>query len=266
VNVINSSTDVVDRYGLAASDAPPTAVKTDHAEYTYISTSVTPCRKLDRVTRDASQCVQECLARKSITSCAGVQVVRAKNPAGLLLFTPNLPFVPYRNNVTAAAIGNGNTDISARLDRCMILNVHDRTMSGCDAPPPLNCNPDTLALADDDYVCFGVVPLRNQNNQVEEDYRISLERQSENTHCAAAFSPGPRPASVLTQRFLSYCFFVFPPLFVSPQLRIPSSIPPSSKCSLPVVSSTSSIRLTSRRTGLRVTRASIAPSIPPSVN
>jgi hypothetical protein len=205
-------------------------------------------------------------------------VVRAKNPAGLLPFTPNIPFCPFRNNVTAAAIGNGNTDISARLDRCMILNVHDRTMSGCDAPPPLNCNPDTLALADDDYVCFGVVPLRNQNNQVEEDYRISLERQSgEKTkkhYCTAdASSPGRRvhtscfAASVLTHNaFLSYCFFVFPPLFVSPQLRIPSSIPPSSKCSPPVVSSTSSNPLTSHRTGRRVTRASTAPSIPPSVN
>jgi hypothetical protein len=61
---------------------------------------------MDPVTRDASQCVADCLKRG--TSCTGVQIVRAQNPSNTLYALPNIPFTPWVYNATAQTLSGGN--------------------------------------------------------------------------------------------------------------------------------------------------------------
>ena len=49
-----------------------------------------------------------------------------------------------------------------------------------------------LTLAQDDVLCFGLKPMRNQDNQVEEDYRIAFEKDDPAWYstCLALVTPG----------------------------------------------------------------------------
>ena len=165
----------------------------DHCEYTYIGQSATQCIKMDPVKRDASQCVTDCL--KLGTSCTGVQIVRAQNPSNTLYAMPNIPFTPYRYNQTAQDLSGGNNVKAGLLDPCMIQDVQARTERGCTAPSLTSCSltgTKALTLGPNDFVCFGLRPLRNQDNQVEEDYRIAFEPQDPAFYstCLAVVPPG----------------------------------------------------------------------------
>ncbi len=68
-----AATPVVNRYGLVPTASSPkksVIVKLDHCEFTYVGSATTPCRKVDRATMDASQCIADC--QKG--SCSSVQV------------------------------------------------------------------------------------------------------------------------------------------------------------------------------------------------
>lgn len=76
VNIVSSTTPVLNRYGLNATAAAPSVIKQDHCEFTNIPSAQTLLRKLGP-NRDASQCIADC---KKNAWCTAVQVVRAFNP------------------------------------------------------------------------------------------------------------------------------------------------------------------------------------------
>lgn len=175
VNVMSGKVPVVNRYGLAASTTSSEVVKMDHCEYTYIGWIASSCRKIDPITRDASQCIQECQTRGA-SNCNAVQVVRYTVPSQAFQTVPNIPFTPYTYNATLIDAGGPNP--------CGQLSVADRVAQGCPETPvekrtywcdPRSGVPGGLSMKADDYMCFGLRPMRNQDNQVEEDYQIATE-------------------------------------------------------------------------------------------
>ena len=167
VNVRAGTTPVENRYGLPSSQAAPSVVKQDHCEFTYVTYAQTITRKLGP-SRSAQPCINDCIAR-GYAGCTAVQVVRAVNPPAALPYTVNWPLIPYIYNQTKIDSGEFNP--------CGMLSVHDRTTKGCTAAPSWNARPNMFSppLTSDDYICYGLIPARNQDNQVEEDYRIASE-------------------------------------------------------------------------------------------
>jgi hypothetical protein len=58
-----------------------------------------------------------------------------------------------------------------------LFSVEQRLAAGCNATTGYNLRPASFnpPLVASDYICFGVNPLRNQDNQVEEDYTIASD-------------------------------------------------------------------------------------------
>lgn len=79
----------------------------------------------------------------------------------------NIPWIPRVTNATLKEMGI--------YDPCDALTVHERTTRGCLQPPTNFANPSNFNFTKDDFVCFGVRPFRNQDNQVEEDWTIATE-------------------------------------------------------------------------------------------
>ena len=84
-----------------------------------------------------------------------------------LPYTVNIPWIPRVTNDTLKELGI--------YDPCDALTVHERTTRGCLQPPTNNAIPSKYNFTKDDFVCFGVRPSRNQDNQVEEDWTIATE-------------------------------------------------------------------------------------------
>jgi hypothetical protein len=84
-------------------------------------------------------------------------------------------YVLQRYNQSAQDLSGGNNNKACQYDACMCQDVQTRSQRGCQAPMSSGCNSVTMALGANDYVCFGTRPLRNQDNQVEEDYRTAIE-------------------------------------------------------------------------------------------
>ena len=70
----------------------PTAIKVDHCELRYAQQANTSMLRIDRNTRNVSQCIADCIAVRPLL-CKYVQVVRGTNPARTLSYTPNIPWV-----------------------------------------------------------------------------------------------------------------------------------------------------------------------------
>jgi len=174
VNVVPGTTPVEKRYGQNATAAAPTLVKMDHCEYTYVGWTETGCYKLDPVKRDASKCIAECM---NSPTCTAVQIVRANNADWTLPAVVNVPFVPLQWNATAFELAGFSWDKAGLLDPCMSLSVQLRVERGCKLKTGFWCDRDVIKPGPDDYICYGTNPQRNQDNQVEEDYRIATEKE-----------------------------------------------------------------------------------------
>lgn len=164
VNVMAGSAPVALRYGYNTTGMLSQVIKQDHCEYTYIPDARTMARKVNNITRDISLCIAD--ARRA--NSAGVQVVRAFNPAGALPFPVNLPYIRYEYAEPPVGV----------INPCRGFSVYERLTNNCTKAPGNNLRPGMFGqLNEDDFICFGVSPLRNQDNQVEEDYTIASDPQ-----------------------------------------------------------------------------------------
>jgi hypothetical protein len=104
-----------------------------------------------------------------------VQVVRNSNPPGAFNPTVNIPYIPYNYDQAAIDAGGPNP--------CGQLSVDARVTQGCPESVPKYssywCDPTNapggMNLGPNDFMCYGLIPMRNQDNQVEEDYTIATE-------------------------------------------------------------------------------------------
>ena len=87
INVMSTPTPVSKVYGSGPS-LGKTIVKHDHSEFVRVGEMRGSIHLIDKATRDASVCIQECI---SSCCCDGVQVVRRKNLAMSLRQFENLP-------------------------------------------------------------------------------------------------------------------------------------------------------------------------------
>jgi len=184
INVLPSSTPVVHRYGRNATTlgAKQYAIKLDHCEIRFVESAKTMLHVLDPVTRDASICINECI-NAGFQSCSAVQAVRVTNVEGTLPWQPNIPWTPFLQNATAFFRQEDwpcqcHSPQECHAKGCKRKTQADAAREGFwmlwEEPGMSNANPDNYPnLKDDDYVCFGTKPWRNQDNQVVEDYVVS---------------------------------------------------------------------------------------------
>jgi hypothetical protein len=158
VNVQGGTTAIANRYG--TNTGARQILKMDHCEYLYVGTPVGGCHWVDPTDGDVSYCMDRCLSLPD--SCFGVQMTKVTNPVGTLPITPNIPFIPFVKRV----------GVNFGLDKepCGQLSVDGRKRAGCTGTHPRCLREDYYAS---DTVCFGVRPLRDTRNQVEEDFRIA---------------------------------------------------------------------------------------------
>jgi hypothetical protein len=155
-------------------------IRVDHAEISNILNPATPCRKVDPITRSANQCLQECL-KLSSSRCKYVQATRYKNVVNTINYTPkyngymgpanytgypvNIPFTKYDSNQVVPS-----TFPAQFAGPCGYRTVKQRVAAGCPLMNTNTCDATALGLQDSDYVCFGLVPFRDQDFQVVEDF------------------------------------------------------------------------------------------------
>jgi len=174
VNVVAGTTPVAHRYGLASNETTPSeAVKLDHCQWTNLLELKTAPRILNKTDMSVDACIADCAAQGGY--CTGVQVVRASNLAGTMATGVNYPNHPYVWNQSAYDAANAAgpwlvTPYDAGyFDPCMSNVAMNRNQWGCQSEDAAAAK---INPAPDDFVFFGVLPWRNQDLQVSEDYYI----------------------------------------------------------------------------------------------
>jgi len=172
VNVVSGTTPVAHRYGVKpASTTSPVAVKLDHCQWSSLTDMQTSPRILNKNTLSVDACIADCAAQG--TGCIGVQVVRASNPSGTLATGVNYPNHPMVWNDTAwkLSFSSAPWDVSpydaGYFDPCMSWVANNRNQWGCKS---VSAGAAKIRPASTDHICFGVLPHRNQDLQVSEDY------------------------------------------------------------------------------------------------
>jgi len=90
-----------------------------------------------------------------------------KNPANTLPYTVNLPYTGQNQSEVAP-----NTFPPQYIGPCGYHSVNQRAQAGCKQLSS-TCNATTLKPKDTDYICYGLVPWRDQDFQVAEDYQLT---------------------------------------------------------------------------------------------
>jgi hypothetical protein len=165
VDVNIQAATVVNRYGTYNASATTTFVKLDHCEFYYVLNPVTPCQIVPQTTRSAATCINAC--RTAGNGCKAVQVVRRRNLPISLPYTEGLPLYahdPLQLDDSVAPINVSGP--------CGYPSIHDRKEAGC-TKAPTKCN--LVNATDDDLICFGLTPFRDQNLQATEDFIISSD-------------------------------------------------------------------------------------------
>jgi len=165
-----SAGQIVNRYGTGTdTGGAGEVVRLDHCEIRYVSSAVTPCRRMNS-SLDASACVKDCTARKCL-----IGIVPVKNAPGTLPTAPNIPFTQRGDGV------------------CSGITVAAREAAGCPVVAKNNmCNPASLGtLKDDDFICYTAAVFKDQDGGVEEDHKIVTDPVDPAWYSSCIFS---RPA------------------------------------------------------------------------
>jgi len=162
-------TRTTNRYGLPRANSTVTFQRLDHCEFTNVMNPSTQCSVIGAAVRNASVCLDRC---KAMTrgGCLGVNAVRFNNPESALPYVENIPHFFYNNSQVA----DPNAMPPVQQGPCGYRTVKERVQNGCKVVNR-NCNLTALNPGPEDYICYGLVPFRDQDLQAVEDYQIFNE-------------------------------------------------------------------------------------------
>lgn len=209
INVQPDDVPITNRYGQLATavdestgqSAAARFAQLPHTEYRYVENIRTRCRVIKPDADgnyNAQPCLDDCAeaASTGYNSCTAVQMVRYKNHAHSLPYTPSLPITRYSRTpeLTDAQKAMVPPPPTPKAGPCNHHSIHQR--ADCQQVQTQRCVPDQHLLPDDpqdsDMVCYGFKPYRNQDNQVEEDWEETTDLADPKFYSTAWFrlSPG----------------------------------------------------------------------------
>eukprot|EP00455_Lapot_gusevi_P024482 TRINITY_DN2550_c0_g1_i3.p1 TRINITY_DN2550_c0_g1~~TRINITY_DN2550_c0_g1_i3.p1 ORF type:complete len:826 (+),score=257.23 TRINITY_DN2550_c0_g1_i3:74-2551(+) len=154
-------TTVARPYGTVNSTGSGDFVKLDNCEYLFVLNPKTQCTIM--ANNSADVCLKACAANRG---CTGVQAVRAFNLPWTLPYPENIPYLSW-NSSQVEPVNKPNGP-------CGYFSVPRRTRAGCNVINS-NCNPAVLKPGPNDYICYGLVPFRDQDLQAGEDYETTKD-------------------------------------------------------------------------------------------